>query len=78
MLVKLINGALLVNINFETSDSEYDDNICLCFEEPCHEDEHILRAEQTNIYLTAKEARNLAEALLNAANYSDLASTDSI
>jgi hypothetical protein len=78
MLVKLINGALLVNINFETSDSEYDDNICLCFEEPCLEEEKVFRAEQTNIFLTPKEARNLAKALINAANHSDLASTDSI
>jgi hypothetical protein len=78
MLVKLINGALLVNINFETSDSEYDDNICLCFEEPCLEEEKVFRAEQTNIFLTPKEARNLAQALINAANHSDLASTDSI
>lgn len=78
MIVKLINGALMVKVNFETSDSEYDDNVCLCFEEPCHEDEKIFRAEQTNIFLTPKEARNLAQALLKAANHSDLASTDSI
>ena len=78
MLVKLINGALLVNIHFEPSDSEYDDNICLCFEEPCHEDEHIFRAIQTNLFLTPAEARNLAQALLDAASHSDFASKDSI
>jgi hypothetical protein len=78
MIVKLINGALLVKINFEISDSEFDDNVCLCFEEPCLEEEKLFRADQTNIFLTPKEARDLAQALINAANHSDLASTDSI
>lgn len=78
MRIKLLKGALLVQIQFEKSDSEYDDNICLCFEEPCHDDERIFRGDQTHLYLTANEARNLANALLVVAEESDVSSKDSI
>jgi len=77
MRVKLLKGALIVSIQFEKSDSEYDDNICLCFEEPCHEDEHIFRGEQTHLFLTSEEARHLAKALLTVAEESDISSKDS-
>ena len=71
-----LNGALVVEINYEKSDSEYDDNICLCFEEPCPENERMFRANQTNFFVTPQEARLLAEALLQAAEHSDIASKD--
>lgn len=78
MRIKLLKGALLVQIQFEKSDSEYDDNICLCFEEPCHDDERIFRGDQTHLYLTANEARNLANALMVVAEESDVSSKDSL
>lgn len=78
MLVDLLNGQLKINIRFTPSDSTFDDNICLCIEEPCHEDEKVFRAEQTNLFLTPDEARSLAEALLAAAELSDYASKDAI
>ena len=54
MRIKLLKGALIVSIQFEKSDSEYDDNICLCFEEPCHDDEHIFRGEKTSPLLNCQ------------------------
>lgn len=78
MIIDLLKGSLLVQINFEKSDSDFDDNVCVCFEEPCHDDEKLFRAEQTHIYLTPSEARRIAAALQKAAEESDIASKDSI
>jgi len=78
MHIELLRGALLLQIHLEKTDIEYDDNICLCFEEPCHEDEHIFRGDQTNLYLTSSEARILAKALLAVADESDISSKDSL
>jgi hypothetical protein len=78
MQIKLLDGALLLQISLEPADIEYDDNICLCFEEPCHEDERVFKADQTCLYLKAAEARKLAKALLDAAQESDLFSKDSV
>ena len=78
MHIELLKGALLLKIHLEKNDIEYDDNICLCFEEPCHEDEHIFRGDQTNLYLTSSEARMIANALLAVADESDISSKDSL
>ena len=78
MLIALLNGALVVQIKLEKTDISFDDNICLCFEEPCHDDEKIFRGEQTHLYLTAAEAREMATALLTVAEESDIYSQDAI
>jgi hypothetical protein len=78
MKINLLGGELLVDISFENSDREFDDNICLCIQEPCLEDTKLFRAKVTNIFITAQEARLLANLLLNAAEASDLASQDAI
>lgn len=78
MEIKLIGGELLVNINFEKSDSDYDDNICLCFHEPCPEETKLFRAKETNIFITPEEARTLATILMEVAEASDRASQDSV
>lgn len=77
MEIKLLGGELIVNICFENSDKEFDDNICLSFYEPCLDDTRIFRASETNLYITPQEARELAEILLKAAEASDLSSHDS-
>jgi hypothetical protein len=73
-----LGGELIVNICFENSDKEFDDNICLSFFEPCLDDTRIFRASETNLYITPQEARELAEILLKAAEASDLSSHDSV
>lgn len=78
MLIHLLENSLEINIRYDPDDSEYDDNICLCFTEPCPAEEKIFQAGETNIYITAKEARNLAQALLEIAELSDLASKDAV
>lgn len=78
MEIKLLGGELIVNICFENSDKEFDDNICLSFYEPCLDDTRIFRASETNLYITPQEARELAGILLKAAEASDLSSHDSV
>lgn len=70
MTTFLLDGSLKVEIYFEQTDSDYADNICLCLQEDCPDDEKILIADETNIYLTTKEARALALALNQAAEIS--------
>jgi hypothetical protein len=78
MEINLLGGELTVNIYFEHDDEEFDDNICLSFIEPCPDESRIFRASETNIFITAQEARELAEILLKVAETSDLSSHDSV
>jgi hypothetical protein len=52
----LLDGSLKLNIFYEESDTEFEDNICLSFTEDCPEDEKVFKADETNIYLTPEEA----------------------
>lgn len=53
--VSLLDGSLKLSIFYEESDREFDDDICLCFEEDCPEDEKIFKADETSIYLTPEQ-----------------------
>ncbi|HSO27652.1 MAG TPA: hypothetical protein VLS48_06250 [Anaerolineales bacterium] len=70
MSIYLLDHALKVDICFEISDSEFDDNVRLCIQEDCPDDERVFRYDETNLYLTPEQARDLAEALIAAANAS--------
>ena len=76
MEINLLGGELIVKICFEKSDREFDDNICLSFYEPCHDDARLFLASETNLFITPQEAREFAEILIKAADLSDLASHD--
>lgn len=78
MELNLLDGELILKICFDKTDREFDDNICLSFYEPCYDDARLFRAEETNIFITPAEARELAEILIKAADSSDLASHDSV
>lgn len=74
MAIKLLNGSLKIEIFFEKIDKEYEDNICVCLREYGPEDEKILYAGETNIFINAEQARELAEMLTAAADHSSHAS----
>jgi len=74
MTLEILNGSMQLDIFFDSSDREYDDNICVCIRETCPEDEKIMYATETNIYLTSEQARTLAELLQHAADQSNHAS----
>lgn len=54
--ITLLDGSLTLNIFYEVSDREFEDDICLCFTEDCPEDEKVFKADETSIFLTPEEA----------------------
>lgn len=70
MALELLNGSLVVDIFYDKKDTEFEDNVCICLKEYGPEEEKILYAGETNIFLTPEEARNLANLLLKAADQS--------
>lgn len=70
MALELLNGSLAVNIFFDPRDREFEDNVCICLKEYGPEEEKILYANETNVFLTDEQARTLADMLLKAANQS--------
>lgn len=70
MTLTLLDDSLKVDVFFEPPDCEFDDNICISFVETCPDEEKILIHDETNIYLTAAEAEELARLLLLAAQKS--------
>jgi len=67
MTIHLLEGTMEVDIFYECDDQDLDDNVCIRIVESCPPDEKLLRAGKTHIYLTAAQARELGEMLLNAA-----------
>lgn len=74
MAIELLNGSLKIEVFFDHTDKEYDDNICICVQETGPEDEKILYAGETDIFINAEEARKLAAMLNQAADESSHAS----
>ena len=71
MSIHLLEGTLQIDIFYECEDQDLEDNICIAIVERCEPDERLLRAGETNLYLTPGEARQLGEALIQAAEYSE-------
>lgn len=53
--ITLLDGSLKLSVYFEDSDRNFDDSICLCFQEDCPEDEKLFRADEVSIYLTPEQ-----------------------
>ena len=70
MAIFLLDDTLQIEVHYESEDEDLRDNICLRILENCPDEERLFRAEETNIFLTARQARDLATALLNAAEHS--------
>jgi hypothetical protein len=66
MSIYLLDNSLKVDVYYDPSDSEFKDNICICFIEECPEDERLFLAGESNIYLTPDEACQFAQALIKA------------
>lgn len=70
MAIKILNDSMIIEIFFDKQDREYEDNICICIKETGPEDEKIMYANETNIFLTPEQARELAQMLTSAADQS--------
>lgn len=71
MSIYLLEGTIQIDIFYECEDQDLEDNICISIVERCVPEERLLRAGETNLYLTAKEAHQLGEALIQAARHSE-------
>jgi hypothetical protein len=54
--ITLLDGSLKLRIYYDDSDSEFEDDICLSFQEDCVEAEQLFRADETNVYITPEQA----------------------
>lgn len=54
--ITLLDGSLKLSIYYDETDKEFDDDICLCFEEDCPEEEKLFKADEISIYITPEQA----------------------
>ncbi|NCF67060.1 MAG: hypothetical protein GWP61_13880 [Chloroflexi bacterium] len=66
MPVSLLENSLKVDIFFEESDQDFEDDICISIREDCPDEEKIFRADETNIFVTPDQACLLVLALQRA------------
>lgn len=64
--ILLLDESLKVEIFYACEDADLADNICLKITEDCVDEVKIFRHDENHLYLTAAQARSLAEALLAA------------
>ncbi len=70
MTIYLLDKTLQIDIFYESEDKDLEDNICVSIIERCPPQERLLNAGETHIFLTPSQARQLGEALLEAADHS--------
>mgnify|MGYP001218561065 CR=1 FL=1 len=70
MSIFLLDNTLQIDIFYDCDNHDLEDNICVAIIERCPPQERLLRAGETHIFLTADQARQLAEALLATAHNS--------
>ncbi len=66
MSISLLDNSLKVDVYFEESDRDFEDDICISFVEDCPAEEKLFRADETNIYVTPDQACLLVLALQRA------------
>jgi len=74
MAIQLLDGSLIIEIDYDEADSEFADNIIFTIYESCPTEEKIMRAGETHIFITPGQARQLAACLTKAAGASKPAS----
>ena len=47
--ITLLDGSLKLSIYYDASDREFDDDICLSFEEDCPEEEKLFKADEVSL-----------------------------
>lgn len=71
MTIYLLDKTLQLDIFYDCDNQDLEDNICVSIIERCPPQERLLRAGETHIFLTPDQARQLGEALLQAAGNSN-------
>lgn len=65
-VIPLLDESLQLEIFYEGSDCDLDDNICVRITESCLEEEKIFVHDESNLYLTADQANAIIAALQKA------------
>ena len=71
MPIYILDESVKIEVYFEENDHEFEDNVCISFHENCPEEERIYRANLSHIYISVKQARQFAHALILAAQESE-------
>ncbi len=66
MSIALLDDSLIVDVFFEESDRDFEDDICIRFKEDCPDEEKLFRVDETNVYITPDQAGLLILALQRA------------
>jgi hypothetical protein len=61
--ILLLDDSLQLEIFFSKEDCDLDDNICVVFNETCPEDEKVFKHEESHLFLTRQQAREIIAAL---------------
>lgn len=69
--IRLLDDTLEVAVGFSCEDADLEDNICIVVNESCPEDEKIFKHEESHIFLTRRQAQELADALSAAVQESE-------
>lgn len=69
--ILLLDNSLQVEVSFSKEDCGFEDNICIVAKEFCPEDEKIFKHEESHIYLTREQSRELIDALTAAVKESE-------
>lgn len=71
--IYLLDETLEVTIFYEPKDRDLRDNICMVINESCPEEEKIFKHDESHLYLTRKQALELAQAFIAAGEKSEAA-----
>lgn len=72
----LLDDSLRIRIRYACEDSDFSDNICISIMESCPDQEKLFIADETNIFISAAEAEQMAGALLVAVQQSRMNKDD--
>jgi len=70
-LLSLCDGQLLVDVEFELPDEDFEDNVRLALREDCPPEMKLFNANEIAFGMTSAQARTLAQALLATAEQND-------
>lgn len=70
-LLSVFDGQILLNVDFEIPEEQFEDNISFSFVEKCPPEMKLLKSDEISFGLTSEQARTLAQALFVAAEKND-------
>lgn len=66
MAVKILDDTISIEVFIDKEDAGFEDDVCLRFTETCPEEEKVFYGGETSLYLTRKQAKQIASEILKA------------